>query len=76
MRDHSWNLPQWAWERGYRLLGNCGTFDDLYLVKDPLGDFLGTIKIFPYNKIPTIYEIEDIIKELENGRHHFSTTSS
>ena len=61
MRDYSINLPSWAYHLGYRLQGLGGTYDSLELWKG-----FELKRIFEFDKIPNIYEIEDIIKELEN----------
>ena len=61
MRDYSINLPSWAYHLGYRLEGLGGTYDSLELWKG-----FDLVRVFEFDKIPNIYEIEDIIKELED----------
>ena len=58
--DWSINLPSWAIREGYRLEGNRGTYDNLYLQRHGR-----TIKVFDYNKIPNIVEMEEIVRGLE-----------
>jgi len=58
--DWSINLPSWAYREGYSLKGKCGTYDNLELWKDWV-----LIRRFKWNRIPSIYEIEDIIKEIK-----------
>ena len=54
--DYSINLPAWAIQKGYTLEGMTGQYDYLYLYRDGK-----TKKIFEWNKIPNIFEIEEII---------------
>ena len=60
MRDFSINLPSWALHAGYRLQSLAGTYDSLELWKG-----LEKIREFEFDRIPSIFEMEDIIKELE-----------
>jgi len=60
MRDYSINLPSWAFNCGYSLQGLAGTYDSLELRKG-----FELIRVFEHYEIPSIYEIESIIKELE-----------
>lgn len=61
MRDMSCNLPTWAYQLGYRLKGDMGTYGFLYLSK---GD--RTVREFRFGQDPNIFEIGDIINELED----------
>lgn len=63
MRDWSINLPTWALEKGYTLMGYSGQYDDLELWKR-----FDLIKRFEYYKVPNIFEMEDIIEEVESCR--------
>jgi hypothetical protein len=60
MKDFSINLPSWAYQLGYRLEGLEGTYDDLYLYKDR-----EVVKRWLWNRTPNIYEMEEVIKEIE-----------
>ena len=62
MRDYSINLPSWAYYEGWRLEGLSGTYDSLMLRKG-----FNLKRVFEYDKIPNIYEIEEIIKEVEES---------
>lgn len=62
MKDFSINLPSWAIREGYSLEGGQGTYDDLFLSKDG-----STVKTWwCSNKSPNIFEMEEIIHELES----------
>jgi len=62
MADFSWNLPYWAVQKGYRAFGDFGTHGDLMLLKDG-----GMVKAWPYwSRQPSIFEIEEFIREYEN----------
>ena len=63
MRDYSINLPSWYYHIGYRLEGLGGTYDSLMLRKG-----FELKRVFEHDQIPSIYEIEDIIKELEDEK--------
>ncbi len=60
MKDQSSNLPSWAYQLGYRLMGNTGTYDSLLLLKG-----FERVKAFDYWEIPNIIEMEEIIKKME-----------
>ena len=60
MKDYSINLPSWYYHAGWRLEGLSGTYDSLTLRKG-----LELKRVFEFDAIPSIYEIEDILKELE-----------
>ena len=55
------NLPSWAVREGYTLEGDLGTFGDLFLSKD---EKIVREWICP-EKSPNIFEMEEIIIELE-----------
>lgn len=62
MRDMSINLPYWATQKGYRLVGGEGTYDELYLYKD-----FKPIRVWEYTEqVPNIFEMEGIINACEN----------
>lgn len=58
--DWSINLPSWAYREGYTLRGKCGTYDYLELWKD-----WNLLQKFSWNRIPNIFEIEEVIMESE-----------
>ena len=64
MRDFSINLPSWAIQLGYKLEGGEGTFDELYLYRD-----MKIVKKWDWlDRVPNIYEIEEVIQEIESRR--------
>lgn len=64
MRDFSIVLPSWAVREGYRLEGGMGTYDELYLYKD-----WAMVEKWGYlDPIPNIFEMEDLIGEIENKK--------
>lgn len=64
MRDFSINLPSWAIQLGYKLEGGEGTFDELYLYRD-----MKIVKKWNWlDRVPNIYEIEEVIQEIESRR--------
>ena len=64
MRDFSIVLPSWAVRVGYRLEGGTGTYDELYLLKD--GE--GVRRWDCMEPIPTIFEVEDLLNEIEDSK--------
>jgi hypothetical protein len=64
VRDLSINLPSWACREGYRLEGSCGTFGELYLLKDD--------KVVKYwscsERSPSIFEMEELLNEIESQK--------
>jgi len=64
VRDFSINLPSWAIQLGYKLEGGEGTFDELYLYRD-----MKIVKKWNWlDRVPNIYEIEEVIQEIESRR--------
>ena len=61
MRDWSINLPSWAYQLGYRLLGGMGAYDVLTLYRGPK-----IVRTFGYLEVPNIIEIEEIIEQEES----------
>ena len=62
MRDMTLNLPTWAWQLGYELEGDMGSFGDLYLSK-----YRKVTKKFNYWEVPNIFEIGEIISGIEGS---------
>ena len=54
------NLPTWAYNIGYRLEGEGGTYDDLYLCKDG--------RVVRLEAIPNIFELEKLLAEVESQK--------
>lgn len=67
MRDMSCNLPTWAYQLGYRLKGEMGTYGCLYLSKEDR-----TSMQFGPGPSPSILEIGDIISGLEGKETRYS----
>ena len=61
MRDFSLVLPSWAVREGYKLEGGTGTYDELYLSKDGVG----VRRWDCMEPIPTLFEMEDLLNEIE-----------
>ena len=62
MKDFSMALPSWAIRAGYRLEGGQGTYDNLYLYRD-----FDVVEVWDcFRRIPTIFELEDFINEIED----------
>jgi len=56
------NLPSWATQKGYRLVGGEGTYDELYLYKD-----FKLLRMWDYtDQVPNILDMEDVINACEN----------
>ena len=69
MRDLSINLPSWAYHLGYRLEGGVGTYDELFLYKD----FRVVRKWEWLERQPSIFEMEEIVGEVEREFNHTTT---
>lgn len=63
MTNFSNNLSTHAYQLGYRLEGDRGTYGSLQLTKDG-----STVKDWDWSKIPNIIEMEEIVDSIESQK--------